>query len=200
MKMFPAAVLALSAAAPALAAAPFTLDFEGVTGFTSILDYYNGGTDGAGNSGINVGASFTGGAQGLVNDELGPYFANAPTPVGVMFAADPDAMLNVAAGVTALRFAYSTPTAVVGAVKAYSGLNGTGALLGTLNLTVTDPAYSQWKVGTLNLSGVARSFDFGASTGSAAFDNISAVPEPSSIALTLAGIALIGVVAARRRG
>ena len=200
MKMFSAAVLALSAAAPAFAAAPFTLDFEGVTGFTSILDYYNGGSDGAGHSGTNFGASFTGGAQGLVNDALGPYFANAPTPVGVMFAADPDAMLNVAAGVTGLRFAYSTPTAVVGGVKAYSGLNGTGSLLGTVNLAVTDPTYSQWKVGTLSFSGVARSFDFGASTGSAAFDNISSVPEPSRVALMLAGIGLVGFAAARRRG
>ena len=51
MKLLAAAALALFTAAPAFAAAPFTLDFEHVTGFTSILDFYNGGTDGAGHSG-----------------------------------------------------------------------------------------------------------------------------------------------------
>jgi len=199
------AALAAVATTPAFSA-EFTLDFEGVSGFTSISEYYNGGVDGAGNSGTNFGASFTGGALGLVNDDLGPYFENAPSPLGVMFAADPDAFLNVDAGVAgALFFSYSSSDAVAGGLKAYSGLNGSGSLLGTFDLAATNAnclatAYCQWSAATLSFSGLAKSFDFGGSVGFAAFDNLVAVPEPSTYALMLGSLGVLALVARRRRG
>ncbi len=50
----------------------------------------------------------------------------------------------------------------------------------------------------LSFSGTALSFDLTGAANVVALDNISAVPEPSSVALLLAGGALL--LARRRRG
>ena len=131
MKLFALAAAALLAA-PAFAGVT-TIDFEGVTGFTSIGDSYAA-------AGINFGPD----AQGLVNDALGPYFSNAPTPVGVMFVSGvnlPDAAMNVAPGFNALSFYYSSADAVTDAVKVWTGANGTGILVASYNLAANAKQY-----------------------------------------------------------
>lgn len=191
--------LALGLASPAFAAGPLFVDFEqqwapygqtvdntyaaaGVT-FTNVIGLSNG--DGLGS---------------LAN---GDYYAGAPSPLGVAFvqldgSVNTAAYMNVADGVTGgLSFFYSTPAAATGAIKAYSGLNGTGTLLGSIDLAVNSETYSSWTQAVLTFSGTALSFDLTGTANVVALDNIAAVPEPTSVALLLAGGALL--IARRRR-
>lgn len=204
----------LAASVPAIASAQtVTFDFEGPTSFVSILDYYNGGADDAGAIGPDLGAVFGGALQALRNDDLGPYFSNAPTPVGVMFVAgdlvDPltEAVVNVDVGFYGqVSFHYSSTAEVLGGVSVWSGLNGTGSLLASFDLGnnaqtgCSDTGYCHFDSISAGFSGVAKSITFGAATSAAAFDNltITAVPEPTSALLMVAGVA--GLLAARRRG
>ena len=127
-----------------------------------------------------------------------------PSPLGVAMAqldgvSNTTAFMNVAGGVDGLlSFFYSTPTDVIGAVKAYSGLNGTGTLLGTFDLTANTSDYSNWTAANFTFSGTALSFDLSATANVAGVDNISAVPEPTSLALAACSLAIMGVSLRRR--
>lgn len=190
----------LCLAAAALLATPafagsITLDFEGVSSFASIGSTYA-------SSGISFGPD----AQGLINDPLGPYFSNAPSPLGVMFLSGitaPDAAMNVAGGFTGLSFYYSSALAVVDAVQVWSGLNGTGDLITAYSLSdnatlgCSDTAYCHWDMLGSLFNRVALSVTFADGTQLAAFDNISVVPEPSTV--LLAGLALSTLLVLRRR-
>lgn len=205
MKLTQLAALALLAAIAASAsAATFTVDFENTWAYGSDVNgYYNGGTADDGSSGANLGVSFTG-VSGLSNDAGFTYYTGAPSAQGVAyahtFAPTDTAFMNVAAGVDGdLSFSYSSPTAAVGAIKAYAGLNGTGALLGTFDLAAnTTGGYDNWTAVKFSFAGTAKSFDLTGSANAVALDNISAVPEPTSVLLMLAGgVALLGL--SRRR-
>jgi hypothetical protein len=202
MKLLTAAATAISllAATPAMAGSSFLLDFEKIWGFGEPVD----------NTYASSGVSFTN-VLGLSNgDGLGPlpngdYYANAPTPLGTAFAQldgniNTTAFMNVAGGVdNHLSLYYSTPSSVLGAITAWSGLNGTGTLLGTLDLAATDPAYSVWTPVTFSFNGTALSFDLTGTANLVAIDNVAAVPEPESYALLLAGLGLLGFVARRKK-
>ncbi|MFG6431140.1 PEP-CTERM sorting domain-containing protein [Roseateles sp. LYH14W] len=183
--------LALGLASPAFAAAPLSVDFEKTWEFgEEVADTY-----------AAQGVSFTN-VLGLSNDADFTYFSSAPSPMGVAFVqldgvTNTAAYLNVAAGVTGgLSFHFAgIDTATI---KAYSGANGSGSLLGTINLGATGADFGTWNKTALYFSGTALSFDLTGTAGVAALDNISAVPEPSSVALLLAGGALL--LARRRRG
>ncbi len=194
MRLLTVATAALLGA-PAFAATTTTINFEGVTGFASIGDTYAAQR-----------FSFRPDAQGLVNDALGPYFSNAPTPLGVMFVSGinvPDAAMTVEPGFNELRFYYSSADVVTDAVQVWTGANGSGALIASYNLAAnatqgcTDTAYCHWDLLGGKLSQTALSVTFGAGTQAAAFDNISVVPEPSSV--WLVGMALGALVLSRHR-
>lgn len=201
------ATLALSAAAVPAVAVQATLDFEGTKSFSSILEFYNGGTDSAGNSGTNFGVSFTASATSLSNDDLNNYFSHAPTPGAVMFAPDSPAFLNAADGfTTSVSLYYSSDIAAPNSVNIYSGLNGTGDLLGSISLNMnaqtgcTDTAFCNFEQSTVAFSGTGKSISFDGSSGHTAFDDvtITPVPEPTTYALMMLGLAGIGMVARRR--
>lgn len=208
MKLQLAAALAIAAAAPAFAQSTVTVDFDGAAGYVNpILDFYNGGTDGSGRTGPNLGISFTEAAVALSNDELGPYYANAPSPTAVMFAADSSAVMNVASGfVGRLSFYYASTQNVLDAVTIYSGLNATGTLLASASLfgnaqVGCGGAYCRFDLTSVNFAGVGRSISFGGDAPNVLYDNvtISAVPEPSSYLLLAAGLMAIGATVRRQR-
>ncbi|MBC7939760.1 MAG: PEP-CTERM sorting domain-containing protein [Chitinophagaceae bacterium] len=206
MKMLSAAVVALAAAAPAFAQTTVTIDFDGPAGYVnSILDYYNGGTDALGQSGPNLGVSFTEAAVALANDALGPYYANSPSPIAVMFAFDSSAVMNVASGfVDRVQFFYSSPQNVLDAVNIYSGLNATGTLLASVSLfgnsqVACSGTYCRFDLTSVRFAGIGKSISFDGFAPNVLFDNvtISAVPEPGAYLLLALG--LVGVAVARRR-
>jgi hypothetical protein len=209
MKLLSAAALAMLATAPTLASAAGLIDFEKSWDFLNgdVNGYYAGGTAADGTSGPNRGVSFVN-VSGLSNDASFTYYSGAPSLLGTAYAhtfGDDKAFMNVAGGTFgALSFYYSSPVAVSGAVRAYSGPNGTGSLLGSFNMSANDAGllYDTWTLANFAFSGVAQSFDFTASANAVALDNINvaAVPEPSTVLLMLAGgAALLGVRNRRRR-
>lgn len=198
--------LAMAAASLPAFAATVTIDFEGVDSFTAVEDFYNGG------AGPNYGVSFTDAVLALTSEVLNPGdtppFSNAPTPGTVMFADDATATMNVAAGFTgSLGFHYSAQTSALDVVKIYSGLDGTGTLLGLASLSgnaqiggCSDSPYCNWEPVTLGFQGVARSAVF-ANANDMGFDNITItpVPEPGTYAMLGLGLGFLGLMSRRRR-
>jgi len=196
MKFLPAAALALLAAGPALADQTITLDFETAPSFASIGEHY-----------AALGVSFGPDALGLANDEAGPYFSNAPSPLGVLFTTGADATMNVAAGFRdSVAFSYASTAFVPLAVSVWSGLNGSGKLLASFNLVenaqagCSDTAYCNFDRVSSTFRGLAHSITFSGDATAAAFDNvtITAVPEPTTVLMMSFGLAGL-MLAARRR-
>jgi len=202
----------LSMLLSAAQAAPIVLNFEGVGNNNPVGNFYNGG------SGTNYGASFSPATLAIVDADAGGggNFANEPSPNTVMFFLDANnAILNFAAGFdTGFSFFYTSSTPAT--VNVYDNVNGTGNLLGSLNLTAQftdncsgDPSgtFCNWTAAGVGFSGIAKSINFGGTANQTAFDDITFgsvtagdvgnVPEPTS--LLLSGAALLALLATRRR-
>jgi PEP-CTERM motif len=204
------ALVALSIS-PAHAASPFLLDFEHDWAYGSdVANYYNGGTASDGSSGTNFGVSFTSTFDSAMfglsnNDGLGSlpngdYYTNAPSMLGIASPFGPTVFMNVSDGVNStLSFYYTSPDAITGAIKAYSGLNGTGTLLGSFDLLANNTGLADtWSQATFSFAGTALSFDLSASANLVGYDNIAAVPEPETYSMMLAGLGLMGFAARRK--
>ena len=221
MKFIKTAIAAASlvaAMAPAMAAV-VVLDFEGVGDLANINNFYNGGTDSLGNSGVNYGVAFSTATLGIVDSDAGGGdIANEPSGQTAMFFLDAsNSVLNVAAGFTT-GFSFFYTSASAASVSVWDGLGATGNQLGTLNLTaqfngngcVGDPngQFCNWTAVGVAFAGTAMSIDFGGTANQIAFDDITfgskdpgppPIPEPSTYALMALGLAGIGFVARRRK-
>jgi len=199
--------LALVAGFSSVEAAPVVLDFEGAGDGAQLLEFYNGGTDSFGNFGSALGVSFGPNALSLSSGN----FNDNPSGRTVMFFLTGSAMLNYAAGFsTGFSFFYSSSTNAV--VNVWEGINGTGNLLASLNLTAQSnincaqplTAYCNWTSIGASFIGTARSIDFGGGVNNIAYDDITfgsasagdpgvAVSAPATLglfALGLTGLAL----------
>jgi hypothetical protein len=198
LKLISALAASLLSAAPAFS---LTLDFQDVGGYNFVGEYYNGGTNDVGATGPNYGVSFGGDILGMTNDEFFTYYTNEENP-GAIAAVGSNAAMNVANGFTGeVWFNYSATAATT--VTVWSGLNGTGTLLGTFDLAATNDActevsFCNWGLGQLNLAGVAHSIQFGDSVGVAGFDNVTVNQVPVPAAAWLMMSALGGLGLARR--
>ncbi len=197
-------------------ASPIVLDFEGAGDIANLNNFYNGGTDSLGNSGTNHGIAFGSNSLTVIDIDAGGSgnIANEPTPNTILFFLTGSAVLNYAPGFdTGFSFFYSSATTAT--VLVYDGLDATGNVLASINLAAQynngctgDPngSYCNWTAGGAAFSGTAKSIDFGGTVNRIGYDNITfgsatpltgTIPEPTS--LLLAGLALCGLAASRRR-
>jgi hypothetical protein len=188
-------------------AAVTVLNFEGAGNLANLNDFYNGGTDSLGNSGVNYGIKFGSNTLSLVDRDAGGNgnFANEPSPNTVIFFLTGTAVLNYAPGfTTGFSFYYSSSTAA--SVFVYDDLNATGNLLAQINLLAQgfdncsgDPTgdFCNWTPIGVSFAGTAKSIDFGGTVNQSGYDNITfgsstpgtgTVPEPMSAALVGLGL------------
>lgn len=224
-----AATALLTGGATAASASIITLDFEGVnatypSGFARVLEFYNGGTSSDGTSGTNYGISFGRNAQAICLNTPGVSCSNtsrgglAPgsDKGGLFFLEGDETFMNIASGfTTGFSFNYVS-LSFSGSVSVFDGLNGTGNLLATLNLSPNAspcPGFSGQfcpfsPVGVL-FNGTAKSVAFGGVANQIVFDDITfgsdkpggggVVPEPATWAMMILGFGLVGGAMRRRR-
>ena len=187
------------------------LTFEGIGNDNGVGTFYPG-------------ISFTSNAFAQVRSNLGGSgnFGGEPSPgTAIVFSDFPGeaAFINVAAGFSnGFGVFYSAPGAP-GTLDIFSGLNGTGMLLGSVMLPVTPfgsvagcppnpgAGFCPFSFSGTTFSGVAQSVSFGAALNDFVFDDVtmgratpvSTVPEPSTFVLLAAGMLGVVVVGSRRR-
>jgi hypothetical protein len=205
-----------------------TLTFGGQVNATNINTFFDGGTDAYGTAGgaaNNAGITFTTPAEFLnagyngtgFNGGTG-RFENVPSgATGVLYMASTptttSAILNDASGFSGISLNYSLldNTSTYGStIDLYSGLNGTGNLVGTLTLTAagttvacathTDEFCTWSSANNQALTAEAESAVF---TGDARtyteFDSVAlTTPLPAAVWLLLSGLGGLGVLARRR--
>ena len=199
------AIAACAVATPANASVVLT--FEGIPDLTPVGAFYA------------PEYTFSPSTLAIVDADAGGSgnFANEPSPNTIMFFLDANnAILNATNGFdTGFSFFYSSSTDAT--VNVYDGLNGTGNLLASLNLTAQgfdnctgDPngAFCNWTAVGVNFAGTAFSIDFGGTANQTGFDNITfgsatpgggAVPEPATWAMMLLGFGAVGFAMRRRK-
>lgn len=193
--------------------AAIILDFEGVGDQAAINDFYNGGTSESGTRGHNYGVRFSSDAEAIVDADVNFHFsgnvAHEPSPSTVtVFREGGPATLNVPSGFdNGFSFFYSNSSPKNKSVNIYDGQNGTGSLLGSINLKKNfdhhcsgDPFgdYCRWDSAGVKFKGKAKSVVFGGPAEFALYDNITLgsakpgqVPVPAALWLMGSGILLL---------
>ena len=221
------AVAAMAAASAPASAAIVSLDFEKVnatypSGFANILEFYNGGLSSDGTTGTNYGISFGRNALAICLNSTSVRCSNtsrgglapASSQGGLFFLDGSETFMNIASGFsTGFSFNYVS-LSFAGSVSVYDGLNGTGSLLATLNLTPNAGSCPGYSAGFCPFSptgvlfaGTAKSVSFAGVANQIVFDDITfgtdipgpRVPEPATWAMMIAGFGLVGFAARRRR-
>lgn len=212
MKLVPiiAAAIGIFASASAFSAG-VTVDFEGVTSFSSVDQFYNGGADGEGAVGPNnYGISFSGSALGMVNDGTGAgepdghFFSNQPSGTTVMFAPDVPTVMSVASGfVGTVSFYYSNVLSTLSPTTV-TVRDANGFAIGSTTLAANadgQASWDTWSLASINLTGVGQTVTFDNNGGFIAYDDVTvnAVPLPAALLLLPFGAAGLGAVARRRK-
>jgi hypothetical protein len=195
---------AIAVSAPASAVTVLT--FEGIADNTAVGNFYA------------PDYIFSDDTLALVDSDAGGggNFANEPSPNTIMFFLNANnAVLNVPAGFdTGFSFFYTSSTAAT--VTVYDGLDATGNVLGTIDLDAQhtrgctgDPngTFCNWTAIGVAFAGTAMSIDFGGTANQTGYDNITfgsdrpggAVPEPTTWAMMIGGLALVGASMRRRK-
>lgn len=219
------ALLALSATSTAFAST-IDLTFEGIASPANpnpaIGNYYNGG------AGPNYGITFSSNALAIClntttvncsNTSRGGLGDPNSQGGGLFFLSGSSTYLDDAAGFTTGFSLNYTAVSQTGSLGVYSGLDGTGTLLATLNLALTStgscsgynaPFCPFVPVGVA-FTGTAESIAFSGVANQIVFDDVTfgsttpgpspapgVTPEPSSIALLLTGVGALGSQLRRR--
>lgn len=222
-----AAVLVFGILFAGIASATIVMNFDDMPNAQNgelVGNFYNGGCGTSYNggpvdcNGPNYGVVWTGGAvAGGAPNGLFGNTSNEPSGPNVMgpvagFGAD--SFMNVAAGFDTGFSFYYTAARQGGTVTVYSGLDGAGTVLATLNLPVTGALcdgqtdFSCWDPFGVTFAGTAMSANFAGVEGQIVFDNITLgsgtpggtpVPEPAVLGMFGLGVLLIGLFVGLRR-
>ena len=221
----------MAGAAGTANAAVISLNFENInatypsSSYANILEFYNGGTSSDGTSGTDYGISFGRNALAICLNSQNDYCSNTsrggvgdPTSAkgGLFFLTGNETFMNVAAGFdTGFSFNYVS-VSYSGSVTVYDGLNGTGNVLGVLNLTPNagicpggyNAGFCPFSASGINFSGTAHSVSFGGVANQIVFDDITfgsstpgpqpGIPEPATWAMLIAGFGMVGASMRRR--
>ncbi len=213
-----AVAAALGGAAPAFAQVD-VLNFAGLNGqqYEAVEGYYNGGYGSLGSGpGTNYGITFS--SNGIVCDGY-PDCNSDQIPGGaganaLFFQSGASAIMDVGAGFSnGFSFYYSAPI-YAGSVDVWSGLDGTGTLLATLSLPLTQEKggtcvsdYCPYVAIGVSFNGTAESVSFAGTENYIAFADITIgspdaggppVPEPASFGALATGVLALGMIRRRR--
>jgi hypothetical protein len=202
-----------------------TVTFGALPNAVAIQSYYNGGLSGypPAGEGPDYGLVFS----SLANEQkattqnpppkpgTGKFENNPSGAAGVLYfpySASSDSYVDDAAGFTSLTFAYSLldnalPPNTTYKIDLYSGLNGTGSLLGSVDLTpsATPVAclrsfdeFCTWSFASIFTGGTyaeSAVFSLPGKVLNAEFDKMTfATPEPQTWAMLLIGFAGLGLL------
>jgi PEP-CTERM motif len=186
-----------------------------------IENYYNGGMSSVGTTGPNYGVTFSSNALNICLNSLSVACSNtskgglgpANSQEGALFfLSGSDTFMDVAAGfTTGFSFNYVSENDT-GSVSVYSGLNGTGTLLATIDLSPNagscpgyDAGFCPFSPIGVAFSGIAESVSFAGVENQIVFDDVTfgsatpgATPEPSTWTMMALGFAGLGFASYRK--